>query len=108
MLGINLNVQDEGILIYCQEYSGGKNDPEMFFNLEERIKNFMDTHKEAKIAYQVYDKDGGATLILYQKVFVLIDNAHFLVFFLCYFRTTVVLRFFEYVPKSSFEIKLLL
>ena len=49
----------------------------MFFNLEERIKNFMDTHKEVKIAYQVYDKDGVATLILYQKVFVLIDNAHF-------------------------------
>ena len=50
----------------------------------------MDTHKEAKIIHQVYDKDGGAALILHQKVYVFVNNFHF---FLCYFRTTVVLRF---------------
>ena len=37
----------------------------------------MDTHKELKITYQIYDKDGGATLILHQKVYVFADNAHF-------------------------------
>ena len=58
----------------------------MFCNLEERIKNFMDIHKEAKIAYQVYDKGGRAALTLvirvHQKVFVLVGNALFFIFFL--------------------------
>ena len=75
----------------------------MFCNPQKRTKKFMDTHKEAKIIHQVYDKDGGAALILHQKVYVFVNNFHF---FLCYFRTTVVLRFFEYLPKCSFEIKL--
>ena len=68
----------------------------------------MDTHKEAKITCQVYAKDGGAALMLQQKVYVFVDNAHFFFFFFffCYFRTTVVLRFFEYFLKSAFEIKL--
>ena len=65
----------------------------------------MDTHKEAKITCQVYAKDGEAALMLQQKVYVFVDNAHFF-FFFCYFRTTVVLRFFEYFLKSAFEIKL--
>ena len=76
----------------------------------------MDTRKKAKTAYQVYDKNGGAALILvisiplmirvHQKVYVLVGNVHFFIFFLCYFCTNVVLRFFEYIPKSSYEIKL--
>ena len=37
---------------YCQEHFEGKNGPEMFCNLEERIKNCLDTHKDVKIAYQ--------------------------------------------------------
>ena len=31
---------------------------------------------------------------------------HVFLFFLCYFCIVVVLRFFEYVPKSSFDLKL--
>ena len=99
---------------YCQEHFEGKNGPEMFCNLEERIKNCLDTHKDVKIDYQVYD--GGAALILmiitlllirmHQKVYVLVDKCRFFFLFLYYFFTTVVLRFFEYVPKSSFQIKL--
>ena len=36
----------------------------MFCNFEEQINNITDTHKEAKTAYQVYNKDGRAALIL--------------------------------------------
>ena len=44
----------------------------------------------------------------HQNVNVLVDNAHFSFFFFfhCYFCAAVVLRFFEYFPKFSFEIKL--
>ena len=79
---------------HYQEHFGGKNGPEMCCNLEERISNFIDTHKEAKTAYQVYDKDGGAAsilvsitplmIIVHQKVYVLL-NAHFSVFFFAIF-----------------------
>ena len=31
---------------------------------------------------------------------------NFYIFFLCYFHTIVVLRIFQYIPKSLFEIKL--
>ena len=88
---------------YYQELFEGNNGAEMCCNLEERINNFIDTRKEARIAYQVYDEDGGAALILviitplmirvHQKVYVLL-NAQLFIFFLCYFCTTVVLRFF--------------
>ena len=30
----------------------------MFCSLEEPINNFVSTYKEAKTAYQVYEKDG--------------------------------------------------
>ena len=36
----------------------------MCCNLEGRVNIFMHTSKEAKTAYQVYDEDGGAPLIL--------------------------------------------
>ena len=42
----------------------GKNYPEVFCNLEKRIKKILDTHTEAKIAYQGYDTGGGAALSL--------------------------------------------
>ena len=42
----------------------------------------------------------------HQNVNVLVDNAHFSFFFHSYFCTALVLRFFEYFPKFSFEIKL--
>ena len=69
----------------------------------------MDTDKEAKTAYQVYEKDEGAALIfviitslmirVHQKIYVLVDNTHFFIFFfLCRFRTTVFLIFLEYTP----------
>ena len=41
----------------------------------------MDSHKEAKITCQVYAKDGGAALMLQQKVYAFVDNAHFFFFF---------------------------
>lgn len=51
----------------------------------------MDTHKEVKTAYQACDKDGGATLLLviitplmirvHRKVYALVGNAHFFIFF---------------------------
>ena len=49
---------------YCQEHFGGRNGTEMFNKLEERINDFMKVHEEAKIAYQVYNKDEGSALIL--------------------------------------------
>ena len=45
---------------YCQEHFGGKYGQEIFCNLKEQIKSFMDFHKKVKIAYQVYGEDGGA------------------------------------------------
>ena len=68
------------------------------------LNNFMDIHKDTKMACQVYDKDGRTDLILvvitplmirvHPNVYVLVDNAHFKIFLLCYFLITVVLRFF--------------
>ena len=52
---------------YSQAHFEGENDPELLSNLEERIDNFMGTQKEAKTAYQIYDKDGGAALTLMIK-----------------------------------------
>ena len=75
---------------YCQEHFGGESGPEMFYNLEERINNFKDTHKKVKTAYQVYDEDGGAALTfvirnpimirVHEKACVLVNNAHFFIF----------------------------
>ena len=68
---------------YCQEHFGRKyGPPEIFCNLKEQIKSFMDFHKKVKIGYQVYGEDGGAALILvivtslmireHQKAYVLV------------------------------------
>ena len=81
----------------CQEYFGGKNDPEMSCNLEERINNSYAQSWGSKMAYQVYANDGGAALILViltplairvnQKIFVSVDNGllFYTFFWLCYF-----------------------
>ena len=114
---IDLNVQAKRILIlyilntYFQDYFRGENGPEVFCNLEEQINNFMDTDKEAKTAYQVYEKDEGAALIfviitslmirVHQKIYVLVDNTHFFIFFfLCRFHTIIflILQFLYFTP----------
>ena len=41
---------------YSQEQFGGKNDQEMLSNLEEGIDIFMDTQKESKTSYQIYEE----------------------------------------------------
>ena len=66
---------------YCQERFGGKNEPEMFCNLEKLISNFIDTHKEAKTGYQVRDYNSADEIRVHQRVYVLVDNAQFLYFF---------------------------
>ena len=109
---IDLNVQDGRILILYSKYSqghfGGKNAPEIFCSLEEPINNFMSTYKEAKTAYQVYEKDGWVDFILVIITWYwwleCIKRYMFLImlifpFFFCYFGTIVVLKFFEFIPK---------
>ena len=82
----------------------------MFCNLEGRIKDFMDTQKSENCLSNIWQRWRSCFNLsaykVHQKVNVLVDNAQFFLFFFCYFGTTVVLRFFEHVPKSSFEIKL--
>ena len=95
---------------YCQKHFGGKNIPEMCYNLEERINNFMDTRKQAKPEYLVYDKDGRAALIsviitplmirVHQKVCVLLDNAHFFFFFFFVFHIFIFFDNCVSIPGS--------
>ena len=44
-------------ITYCQEKFGGRKGAETFDRLEERINEFMESNKDAKTSYQLYNKD---------------------------------------------------
>ena len=49
---------------YFGEIFGGRNGPEMFEKLEEKITSLKDHWEEARIEYQLYDKKSNSTFIL--------------------------------------------
>lgn len=49
---------------YCEELFGGRNGPEMFSKLEEKINDLRRKEDDLKISYKLYDKENGSSLII--------------------------------------------
>jgi len=69
---------------FCEDHFGGRNGPEMFSKLEERIQDLKEKEDGLKISYQLYDKDNGSSLII-TIVTPFMCRVHSMVGFLQYF-----------------------